>query len=260
MTYETITVDSAGSSFVITLNRPQRRNAISLLCMEEILAACREAETVGDVRAVIITGGTGYFSAGADLNEARAINGTQDALAYVSSWHRLNKGLETLGKPVLAAIEGFCMTGGCELALACDMRIAGESSTFAVTSSKIGTIAGAGGTQRLARLVGPARALEIMLSGDPIDAREAYRIGLINRLTPKGGALAEAKALAEIYRDRAPLSLAFIKRAVHRGLQMDLTSAIEFESALFASIYGTEDRLEGIGAFLEKRKPQFKGC
>ncbi|WP_342642081.1 enoyl-CoA hydratase/isomerase family protein [Rhodoligotrophos ferricapiens] len=259
MSYETILTDRDGSSFVITLNRPQRRNAVSLQAMDEIMAACKEADSDDAIRAVIITGGMDYFSAGADLNEARAIKGPKQGIAYFNSWHRLNESLEMLGKPVIAAIEGFCMTGGLELALACDLRVAAEGASFAITSSKIGTVAGAGGTQRLPRIVGQAKALELLFAADPIDAREAHRIGLINRLTPKGGALAEAKAMIKVYEQRAPLSLAFVKRVVNRGMQMDLASAIEFETFLVTTIYGTEDRLEGIGAFLEKRPAQFKG-
>ena len=148
-----------------------------------------------------------YFSAGADLNDALAISGAADGLAYFKRWHKLCDVFENLVKPVFAAIEGFCMTGGCELALACDMRVAGEGSSFAITSSKIGTVAGAGGTQRLPRIVGPAKALEIMFSADPIDADEAHRIGLVNRLVAKGGtAVDEAKAMVKVYENRAPLA------------------------------------------------------
>ncbi|MCO5144970.1 MAG: enoyl-CoA hydratase/isomerase family protein [Aquamicrobium sp.] len=259
MSYQTIRVERDAAAAIITFNRPERRNAVSTQAMSEIIAACREAEADDNVRAVILTGGDAYFSAGADLNEARAIKGAAEGVAYFNKWHALNEALETLRKPVIAAIEGFCMTGGLELALACDLRVAAEGSSFAITSSKIGTVAGAGGTQRLPRIVGPARALEIMFAAEPIDAAEAYRIGLINRLTPKGGALAEAKAMVKVYEQRAPLSLAFVKRAVHRGMQMDLASSIEFETFLVTTIYGTEDRLEGIGAFLEKRPASFRG-
>lgn len=151
------------------------------------------------------------------------------------------------------------MTGGCELALACDLRVAGRGASFTITSSRIGTVAGAGGTQRLPRLVGPAKALEIMFAAEPVDDEEAHRIGLINRLVDRGEAVAEARRMIAVYEKRAPLSLAFVKRAVHRGMQMDLASGIEFETFLVSTIYGTRDKHEGISAFLEKREAKFEG-
>lgn len=259
MNYQTIITQPADAALVITLNRPDKRNAISVQMMEEIIAALAAAQTESTVRAVIITGGPSFFAAGADLNEALQVKSAAQGIGYFQQWHRLTQAVEELAKPVIAAIEGYCITGGLEFALACDLRIAGEGASFAITSSKIGTVAGAGGTQRLPRIVGMAHALDILFSADPIDASEAYRIGLINRLTPKGEALTAAKALTKTYAQRAPLSLALVKRAVRRGMQMDLASAIEFETYLVTTIYGTEDKQEGISAFLEKRAPQFKG-
>lgn len=259
MTYKNISTQRDGSAFIIAFNRPDRRNAISVATMDELIHAAQTADTDPNIRGIIVTGGMKYFSAGADLNDALAISGAADGLAYFKRWHKLCDVFENLVKPVFAAIEGFCMTGGCEFAMACDIRIAGEGSTFAITSSKIGTVAGAGGTQRLARLVGPAKAIEIMFSADPIDADEAHRIGLINRKVAKGTAVDEAKRMIKGYEHRAPLSHAFIKRAVYRGLQMDLASALEFEAFLVTTIYASEDRKEGISAFLEKRQAKFKG-
>jgi enoyl-CoA hydratase/carnithine racemase len=245
----TLRSETDGPSRVITLARPQRRNALSLALMDELAA----------VRAVILTGGPDYFSAGADLNEVLALHTQHDAVAYFQRFHRLCETLETLEKPVIAAIEGFCFTGGCELAMACDIRVAGAGASFAITSSRIGTVAGFGGTQRLPRLIGASRALEILFSAEPIDAAEAHRIGLVNRLAAQGGALAEAKRLAAIYAERAPLGLAWAKRAVHRGLQMDLASGLEFETFLVSTVYATDDKKEGVSAFLEKRKAHFTG-
>jgi len=259
MSYETIELTVDHPVRVIRINRPERRNAISLQAMQEIIAAAKEAESDPETCALVITGGDAYFSAGADLNETQGLGSSGVGVEYFKNWHRLNDTLERLNKPVIAAIEGFCMTGGAELALACDIRIAAQGASFAITSSKIGTVAGAGGTQRLPRLVGPSKAIEIMLSGDPIDATEAHRIGLVNQLVDKGQALKTAKDLAAIYAKRAPLSLAWIKRAVYGGMQMDLASAIEFETYLASAIYTTHDRQEGISAFLEKRVPSFSG-
>ncbi len=259
MAFDTILTNRDGASFVITLNRPDRRNAFSIQMMKEIAEACREAENDPAIRAVIVTGGLKYFSAGADLNEAMAIKTTADGVAYMTNWETLNNAIERLTKPVIAAIEGFCMTGGWEFVMACDLRIAAENATFALTSSRIGTVPGAGGTQRLPREVGIGRALEILFSAEPIDAKEAYRIGAVNRVAPNGGALDAAKAMVKIYEKRAPLSLAYAKRAVRAGMQMDLTSGIEFERFLVTAIYNTADKNEGIGAFLEKREAKFTG-
>ena len=259
MNYETIISAQDGPACVITLNRPAKRNAVSVLMMQELIAAMKAAEAESSVRAVIITGGASFFAAGADLNEALQVKTAAQGIDYFKRWHALNATVEELAKPVIAAIEGFCITGGLELALACDLRVAAEGSTFAITSARIGTVAGAGGTQRLPRIVGTAHALELLFAAEPIEAREAHRIGLINRLTPKGGALEAAKTLANLYAERAPLSLALVKRAVHRGMQMDLASGIELETFLVTTIYGTEDKQEGISAFLEKRTAQFKG-
>lgn len=256
---ETIVVSRSDAAAIIRLNRPARRNAINLQMMVEIVAALDEAEGDPAVRTVVITGGTECFSAGADLNEALQVRSVPAAMDFLGSLHRLNNRIEALDKPVVAAIEGFCMTGGLELALACDLRVAGEGASFAITSARIGTVPGAGGTQRLPRIVGKANALELLFAAEPIDCLEAHRIGLINRRTAQGGALHEALTMARVHAERAPLSLALVKRAVHRGLQMDVQSGLELETFLVSSIYTTEDKQEGISAFLEKRKPQFRG-
>ncbi|MFN7753342.1 MAG: enoyl-CoA hydratase/isomerase family protein [Pseudomonadota bacterium] len=257
--YATIELTLHDSTQVIRLNRPDRRNAISREMMAEIMQAARAAQDAGSVRAVVITGGDSYFSAGADLNEAIAVRSAVEGSEYFRLWHDLTATLEQLRLPVVAAIEGFCITGGLELALACDLRVAAEGSTYAITSARIGTVAGAGGTQRLPRLVGQSRALHLLMSAQTIDAAEALRIGLVDRLTRPGAALAAALEWCEMYAQRAPLSVAFAKRAVHRGMQMDLASALEFETMLVTTVYGTADKQEGIGAFLEKRPPKFTG-
>jgi enoyl-CoA hydratase/carnithine racemase len=258
-TFETIKIDVKHRALIITLNRPDRRNAVSLQMMADIVSAVESADHDKDVRTIIITGGMDYFSAGADLTEAVNIKSATDGKYYFNRWHALNTALEHSSKPIIAAIEGFCMTGGLELALACDLRVAAKGSTFAITSARIGTVAGAGGTQRLPRVVGLSNALDMLFAAESIDATEALRIGLINRLTDKGEALGKALEMAELYATRAPLSLAFVKRAVHRGMQMDLGSAIEFETYLVSTIYGTQDKQEGISAFLAKRSPTFEG-
>jgi enoyl-CoA hydratase/carnithine racemase len=226
---------------------------------DEIVAALNVANKDQRVRSIIITGGSNFFSAGADLTEVIKIRTASDGVDYFKKWQQLNNTLEEASKPVIAAIEGFCLTGGCELALACDIRVAGEGATFAITSSRIGTVAGAGGTQRLPRIIGLANALDLLFSAEAIDAGQAYRIGLINRIVQRGQALDTALSMAAIYAERAPLSLSFAKRAVYRGIQMDLASGIELERFITTTIYCTDDKQEGISAFLEKRKPRFCG-
>lgn len=259
MAFETILTETDGAAFVITMNRPEKRNAMSIKMTQEIAQACRDAEADPAVRGVIITGGNAFFSAGADLNETRAIKSFLDAYNHMRAWEALTDVIENLQKPVIAAIEGFAVTGGWELAMACDIRVAAEGASFMLTGSRIGTVPGGGGTQRLPRDVGLGRALEIHFAAEPIDAKEAYRIGAVNRLVEKGGALAEAKKMIKGYEKRAPLALAMAKRAVRAGMQMDMKSALEYERFLVTAVYGTEDRKEGISAFLEKREPQFKG-
>jgi enoyl-CoA hydratase/carnithine racemase len=257
--YQTLRAEVIGPALVLHLNRPERRNAVSLQMMADIIAAFEAAENEPSIRTIILYGGSEYFSAGADLTEAVKVKSATEGTRYFKKWHALNETLEQSSKPVIAAIEGFCMTGGLELALAADLRVAGKGATFAITSARIGTVAGAGGTQRLPRVVGLSNALDMLFAAEPIDAAEALRIGLVNRVTEKGGALAKALQMAELYATRAPLSLAYVKRVVHRGMQMDLASAIEFETFLVTTVYGTKDKQEGITAFLEKRPATFHG-
>lgn len=260
MSYEVIKIDRDGAAFVITLNRPEKRNAINLQVMDEIERAVGEADADRNIFGIIITGGDRLFSAGADLNDALHEMGTPvRGIGYMTRWRQLNASLEQASKPVIAAIEGFCMTGGFEMTLACDLRVAGEGASFGITSSKIGTVPGAGGTQRLPRIVGIGHALEILFSGDPIDAQHAFRIGLLNKLVPAGKALDTAKDMIRVYENRAPMSFRLLKRTVRAGMQMSLNDAIEFESYVVTTIYQTNDKQEGITAFLQKRKAVFKG-
>lgn len=254
-----VIVERSGAACLIRLNRPDKRNAVSVAMMDAIAAAAAEADCDPEVRAIILTGGPECFSAGADLNEALAIGTEVEGRRYFSHWHRLLAALEATGKPVIAAIESFCLTGGLELALACDMRIAGQGASFGITSARIGTVPGAGGTQLLPRIVGVSKALELLFSAEPIDTDEAFRIGLLNRRTAKGGALAEAEQLVAVFAERAPLSLRHIKRAVREGIDRDLARGLELETEIVCEIYRSDDKREGIAAFLEKRQPRFTG-
>jgi enoyl-CoA hydratase/carnithine racemase len=259
MAYDNIKTEQDGAAFIITIHRPERRNALSLQTMDEIRDAAMGADKEPSVRGIILTGGPKFFSSGADLNEALQVKSVADGDAFFGRANRLCAQLEALDKPVIAAIEGFCITGGIELAMACDLRVGAKGSSYGITSARIGTVAGFGGTQRLPRLVGPDRALDILFSAEPIDADNAYRIGLITRLVEQGQALDEAKRMVAVYEKRGPISLAYAKRAVQRGMQMDLASGVDYEYALVTGIYGTADKQEGISAFLEKREAKFSG-
>lgn len=260
MATETISVSSQSSASVVTLNRPELRNAISLQMMNELIVTLEQASVTDGCRAVVITGGEKCFSSGRDLKEASSIRSVAEQAHVRQTWLRLTQTIEELARPVIAAIEGPCLTGGLELALTCDLRVAGAGATFGITSSRLGTVPGFGATQRLPRLIGVSQALDILFSADSIDTEEAYRIGLLNRKTTQGGALAEALKMTEVYAERAPLSLSHMKRAVRRGIQTDLASGIDLENALGALLIGTQDRQEGMSSFLQKRKPIFKGC
>lgn len=259
MTHSTVTLALHHTTATLTFARPERRNAFSAGMIDEIVSVCTELGERNDVRALVVTGGPAMFSAGADLTEAIDVVTPEDGARFFGNLHRLCQAVELLNKPVIAAIEGPCFTGGCEFALACDVRIAGEGANFAITSSKIGTIAGAGGTQRLPRIVGLSNALAMLFDANPIDADEAMRIGLINRKVARGQALEAALALAAVYGERAPLSLALTKNAVRSGMDMSLDAGLALEIELVTKIYGTRDKQEGISAFLEKRKPVFTG-
>jgi enoyl-CoA hydratase/carnithine racemase len=259
MSYETLIVTREESVGLIRLNRPQKRNSITFQMMDELEAALAELSEGNETRAVIITGDDAAFSSGMDLNGLKDIGSPREFTAYMTRWRVLNKALEMCTRPVIAAIEGYCFTGGFELALACDIRVGAEGSSYGITSSKIGTVPGAGGTQRLPRIVGIPNALDILFSAEPVDAQRAQQMGILQRLTPKGGALDGARALARVYASRAPMSLQFNKRAVYAGMQMPLAEALEFEGFMVNTIYNTNDKREGIVSFLEKRPARFTG-
>lgn len=259
MTYTTIETTVQGPAAIIRLNRPAKRNAISFEMMDEIESALRALDRDPDVRGIVITGAGDCFSTGMDLNALKGVISSSQFLDYMQRWRTLNEVLENHGKPIIAAIEGYCLTGGFELALACDIRVGAEGSSYGITSAKIGTVPGAGGTQRLPRLVGIQNALDILFSAEFIDAGRAKEIGLLSRLTPKGEALATALAMVDVYAQRAPLSHRLAKQAVYAGMQMPLSDAIKYEAFVVSTIYQTEDKQEGITAFLEKRPARFKG-
>jgi enoyl-CoA hydratase/carnithine racemase len=259
MPYETLQVASEGAAAIVRLNRPEKRNAISFLMMDELEAALTALDGDDAVRGIVLTGADGNFSAGVDLNAMRDVGTSAQFMDYMNRWRRLNEAVENHSRPIIAAIEGYCLTGGFELALACDLRVGAHGSQYGITSAKIGTVPGAGGTQRLPRIVGMSNALDILFSADFIDATQAREMGILNRLVDKGAALAKATEMVAHYATRAPLSLRYAKRAVYAGMQMPLSDAIKFEAFVVSTIYQTEDKQEGVLSFLEKRSPRFTG-
>jgi len=244
---------------LLTVNRPQKLNAMNYETMAELERVFSHLEGDETVRAVIVTGeGEKAFIAGADIQElARetSTTGHRTALRGQSIFRRI----ETLGKPVIAAINGFCLGGGLELALSCHVRVAAEGAKLGLPEVTLGAIPGYGGTQRLARLVGRGLAAEMILTGDPVDAAEALRIGLVNRVVPRESLLETADALARRMVRNAPMALRHALLAIDQGLEADQEKGLLLEATLFGILCGTEDLREGMTAFLEKRKAAFRG-
>lgn len=260
MDYTTLLYEQDGPLAVVTVNRPEVRNALNRATVEDLERAVDAAEADDSVRVLILTGaGDRAFIAGADLNEMAARTMLGELSAVTRQRRRVAERLEEMHKPTIAAVNGFALGGGCELAMACTLRVAAETAKFGQPEVNLGIIPGLGGTQRLTRLVGKGRALELILTGDIIDAQEAYRIGLVNKVVAAGELLTAAKALGQKLAEKPPVALRAAKDAVNLGYEMDLHSALELENRLFALCVGTEDKAEGVAAFLEKRKPEWKG-
>jgi enoyl-CoA hydratase/carnithine racemase len=254
-----VDVEIRAPAAIIRLNRPEKRNALTADTLLAIAAAVERFDVGDDVRVLILTGEGGAFSAGADLREALELETGPQTLVWNRAWQRSTKAIEGSPLPVIAAIGGACMTGGLELALACDLRVAGADARFAVTSVGIGSVAGGGATQRLPRLIGVSNAKDLLFSARVIDAEEAGRFGLVNRVVEAGTHEAAAQAWAAELAERAPLSLWLTKWAVNRGIEMPLDAALDWEGTLSAHAFASDDRREGMTAFLEKRKPRFRG-
>ena len=211
------------------------------------------------MRAVILTGaGEKSFVAGADINELAMQTPTSGREHAIAGQHVLDL-VEHLGKPVIAAINGYALGGGCELAMACTIRIAADTAKLGQPEINLGIVPGYAGTQRLARIVGRGRALELLLTGDQVSAQEAHRLGLVNRVVPAADLMAEAKTLAAALASKAPIAVRYILEAVHKGVEMPFAQAQTFEATLFGLVASTDDMREGTRAFLEKRKPEFRG-
>jgi len=259
MVLNTITYEKSEGIGIITLNRPKSMNAINGEFISELDKLFDEIIRDDEISAVIITGSKKFFCAGADIKEISEIRTPMEAHLFVSRVQRLFNKIEKLEKPVIAAVSGLALGGGCELALVCDIRIAAENAIFGQPEIKIGVIPGAGGTQRLPRMVGLGRAKEFLFTGDTIDAHEAYRIGLVNKVIPVESLMAEAKKMALKLANQPPLALRMIKAVINEGINTDIQSALALEARYFEILFSTEDQKEGMEAFIKKRKPIFKG-
>jgi enoyl-CoA hydratase len=259
MSFENILVERDGAVAIVTLNRPKVLNALNTQTIDELRRAILELKRDDGVRAVILTGaGEKSFIAGADINELATQTPTSGREHAIAGQHVFDL-IEHLGKPVIAAINGYALGGGCELAMACSIRIAADTAKLGQPEVNLGLIPGYAGTQRLARIVGRGRALELLLTGDQISAQEAHRLGLVNRVVPATELMAEAKKLAATLASKAPIAVRYILEAVHKGLEMPFPQAQIFEATLFGLVASTDDMREGTKAFLEKRKADFKG-
>lgn len=257
MSYRGIILERRDRIAILTVNRPEVLNALDPPTWEEIGAAVRDVERDPDIRVLIVTGaGEKAFVAGSDIRSLRE-RSMWDVLRY-SSQDVLTE-LENMPKPVIAAVNGYALGGGCELAMACDIRIAADTARFGQPEVNLGIIPGAGGTQRLARLVGLGKAKELIFTGDIIDAYEAERIGLVNKVVPRDQLMDAAFQMAEKILAKGPLAVAMAKRVIQGGSNVDLPSGLAMEKLGQTILFATEDRREGMDAFLEKRKAQFQG-
>ncbi len=259
LSLENILYETKDAIAYVTLNRPKVLNALNRKTIEELKTAFQEAQNDPLIHGVILTGsGEKAFIAGADIGELSKITG-DDARAFAEAGQAVMTFIENLGKPVIAAVNGFALGGGCETAMACTFRIASEHAKFGQPEVKLGIIPGYGGTQRLPRLVGKGRALQLTLSGDIISAQEAYRIGLVNEVVSAADLISRAETLLKQIAANAPLAIKYAIQAVNDGIDTDLATGLKKEAELFSFAANTEDRKEGTAAFIEKRPPHFRG-
>ena len=258
-TFRTLLLDLEGPVALLTISRPEKRNALNAVTIRELGEAVAFIASAQEVRGAVITGaGDRAFVAGADISELAEMN-PLEAVEVSRAGQEVFLAIERARKPFVAAVNGYALGGGCELALACHLRIASPTATFGLPEVKLGILPGYGGTVRLPRIVGAGRALEMILTGAPIDAAEAHRIGLVNHVVPADDLLPRARALVKAIAANGPLAAGLAIESVNRGSNLPVESALGVESTLFGLLAGSEDMREGMAAFLEKRAPRFTG-
>ena len=256
MTDKLVLVEREPPIAVVLLNRPKQLNALSDELMDELVRALGELDADVEVRCIVLGGSERAFAAGADIGVLAQTTPYEAATSErLARWDSIRR----IGKPVIAAVSGFCLGGGCELAMLCDLIVASESAQFGQPEINLGVMPGAGGTQRLTRAVGKAVAMDVILSGRFLSAREARAAGLVARVVEREAWLEEAKSLAGTIAEKSPLALRLAKQAVNRAFETSLQLGVEYERQAFALALGTDDAREGMNAFLEKRKPEFRG-
>lgn len=254
--YETILVNVDGPIGIITINRPQVLNALSFKVMEELVDTLESFDGEENIRAILLTGGERVFSAGADIKEMANMTMVQFLLEKrFALWERIRK----IAKPIIAAISGYCVGGGLELAMNCDIIIASENARFGQPEINIGVMPGAGGTQRLTRTVGKHRAMQLILTGATVDAQEAFRLGIVSKVVPRELFLEESKKVAFEIASRAPIAIRLAKESILKAFDTTVEVGAAYERSNFYILLATEDKTEGMRAFFEKRTPQFKG-
>jgi len=259
MSLENILFEKKNAIAYVTVHRPKVLNALNMATMDELRATFHEIKNDASVRVVILTGaGEKAFIAGADIGEL-AQNDAVTAKEYTHRGQSVLNLIENLGKPVIACVNGFALGGGCEIAMACTMRLASENAKLGQPEVKLGIIPGYGGTQRLPRLVGKGIAMQLLLTGEMISAQEAHRIGLVNEVTAPADLVPRAEAIAQKIIANGPLAVQYTMEAVNKGMETTLAEGLYMEAVLFGMASATEDKKEGTSAFLEKRAPQFKG-
>ncbi len=255
MSYETLLVETRGRVGVITLNRPQALNALNSVLMRELDAALKALDADGNVGAIVITGSEKAFAAGADIKEMQSLDFVASYLGdFLGGWEHV----AAARKPMIAAVSGFALGGGCELAMMCDFIIASETAKFGQPEITLGVIPGMGGSQRLTRAVGKAKAMDLILTGRTMDAAEAERAGLVARVVAPDKLMEEAIGAAEKIASLSLPAVMMAKEAVNRSLEVTLAEGLRFERRLFQSLFATEDQKEGMSAFVAKRKAEFK--